>query len=263
MGLIYEIIQYPVLIVYLAGANNYTWLHFTDGRKQLVSKPLSYFEKRFPTFLRVHKTTIINPQYVWDWQCPLRRRMAGTIRMQGGTVLPVGRRRWQEVIKKLTFSEQKEAELEGQHHYRSVIFLTDDEAKALLLRQSLEQQCLDCLVHIIKPTVPLAELMQTLPDNELPVLILIDARTGVTDRLATLHQLKKERRTAFIPALLLIDENAGDVIEKGYAAKANSVVPVPNQASSNHHTMFVEVLAQVIRYWLSVTALPEPVPVTS
>lgn len=268
MGVIHEIIEYPVLITHMEGANNYTWLYFRDGRKQLVSKPLRYFEQRMPDFLRIHKTALVNPQYVRDWQAPPRRRMAGFIRMQNDTVLPVGRRRWEEVVQKLAKSSVESTESVASTSYRSIVFLTDDQTKSLLFQQTLEQQCPDCLVHTIKPNVPLPELMRALPDNELPVLILLDARTAVNERLTALQRLKIEPRTAIIPTLLLVAENAHSVVEKGYANKANSVVMVSEQSPpalpsagrqpAGRHATFVQAVVQLAQYWLSVTALPLP-----
>ncbi|MFD2569586.1 LytTR family transcriptional regulator DNA-binding domain-containing protein [Spirosoma soli] len=268
MGLIRETIQYPVLITYMTGANNYTWLNFRDGRRQLVSKSLSYFERHLPGFLRVHKTALVNPQYVRDWQEPPRRRMAGTIRMQGNIELPVGRRRWDDVVQQLLAAEENQQPVAvAESEYRSIIFQTNEQTKALLFQETLEKQCPDCLVHTVKPKVPLPELIRILPDNELPVLILLDASTDPGERLSTLQRLKVEPRTAFIPTLLLVTENANDIIEKAYARKANSVVPIAypekgSQHAAGQHTLFVQKVTQLARYWLSVTALPLPRPST-
>lgn len=252
MALIGDIIEHPVLIEYLAGASNYTWLHFQNGRRQLISKPLRYFEERLPDFVRVHKTALINPNYVRHWQAPPRRRMAGSVQMASNVVLPVGRRRWTDVAQILNSLASAPTDAPAPVHYRSVICLTNDQTKALLLQQTIEQQCPDCQAYCLSNGDSLPDLVRVLPNHERPALILLDARTSLVGRLATLRMLKSDPATASIPTLLLVSPDAPDVVEKGYAEQANSVVPV-----SAHNGEFVQAISRLIHYWLVITRLPE------
>ncbi len=67
-----ESIHQPALLLYLTGANNYTWLQFQSGKRVLLAKSLTYFTERLPQFVRVHKTALINPAYVTELEPPLR-----------------------------------------------------------------------------------------------------------------------------------------------------------------------------------------------
>lgn len=54
-------------IISLEAQVNYTKIHFTDNRQLLIRKPIGELEKLFisyPTFIRVHRSFIINTYYV-------------------------------------------------------------------------------------------------------------------------------------------------------------------------------------------------------
>ena len=52
MSVIKPALQHPERIAYFAGANNYCWIHFRDGEKKLLAKPISYLESQLPDFIR-------------------------------------------------------------------------------------------------------------------------------------------------------------------------------------------------------------------
>lgn len=252
MSFISKIIEHPVLIAYLTGANNYTWFHFRDGKKLLVSKSLSYFEDRLPDFVRIHKTAMVNPQCVQVVHEPLRRKASGAVELSCGTRLPIGRRRWMEVADTLMHITGLSEKAHNIHH-RAVIFVTNDDVKGLLLQQAIESQCPDCLVHLVTRGAHLPELLRNTPDYELPVLILLDARSAPRDRLRTLHVLKKKDRTARLPTILLVAKDADNEVYEGYVEQANSVVAI-----SDFNSAFVQTISQLSRYWLNFSALLLP-----
>jgi len=251
MGLIRDILEHPVLIEYMSGANNYTWLYFQDGRELLISKPLRYFEKQLPDFIRVHKTALVNPQYIQELQVPPRRRMAGAVRMSSEVVLPVGRRRWIDLEKNSPVNKVEPIEMSIRKSRRPVFYLTEDEAKALLFRQTVEDQYPNYIVHCLDQDMRLPELLNGLPDSELPALILLDARTAGSSQIRRLNLLKSDPRTALIPTLLLVNSTAREEVDYGYAEKANSVVMVPEQNNA-----FVSTINRLTHYWLTVMELP-------
>lgn len=53
-------------IVLLRGDVNYTIFHFLHGREKMVARSIKFFEKLLEThgFLRVHRSFIINPNYI-------------------------------------------------------------------------------------------------------------------------------------------------------------------------------------------------------
>ena len=56
-------------VVLLEGNINYTILHLENGRKEILSHTLKFYETFLKShgFLRVHRGYIINPEYVKDY----------------------------------------------------------------------------------------------------------------------------------------------------------------------------------------------------
>ena len=79
----------PDDIIYIAGENNYSVLHFTSGKKLMVSKTLSTVEKMLLdyTFLRVHKSYLLNLKHIVRYV----KTDGGYIEVQGGDQLSVSR----------------------------------------------------------------------------------------------------------------------------------------------------------------------------
>ena len=51
-------------IVHVEGAGNYSRIHTQNGQVYLTAVILRLMEQRLPTFRRVHKSHLINPDYV-------------------------------------------------------------------------------------------------------------------------------------------------------------------------------------------------------
>lgn len=266
MQFIHQLLEHPSLLAYFSGANNYTWLQFRNGERRLLAKPLTYFEERLPAFIRVHKTALINPACVLSVLHPQRAKMAGCVRMQDGTELPVSRRRWHDVLELLRTNrdETTAAELllnelvspeqipnQGAPYVPpSLIVLAVMTVDALLLtRQCLEAFSPSCLLQHVEWGAALANALLLGPAQERPALILLDARTNRADRMLTLRALKSHARLRAIPVVWLAAP--GDDTMQAYALDANSVVVVPNELAS-----FVQILEQLCQYWLMVVQLP-------
>jgi len=88
----------PNEIVYVSGENNYSVLHFSDGKKLIVSKTLSTVEKTLEnyTFLRIHKSYLLNLQHIVRYV----KADGGYIEVVGGDQLSVSRTK-RAVIKEL------------------------------------------------------------------------------------------------------------------------------------------------------------------
>jgi DNA-binding LytR/AlgR family response regulator len=89
MGRVYETVQKPECIVYLTSESNYTWIYYDDGTKELFSRHLSWFERYLPTFVRTHKSVLVNPAFVSNVE-----RQLSVLILQNGKSVPVSRRRW-------------------------------------------------------------------------------------------------------------------------------------------------------------------------
>ena len=266
MQFISQLLEHPSLLAYFSGANNYTWLRFRNGERRLLAKPLTYFEERLPTFIRVHKTALINPACVLGVEHPSRTKMPGLVRMHDGTELPVSRRRWNEVIQLLEGSSEDVSAptmampdlppVERKSNKRvpytppPLVVLTVMTGDAVLLtRERIGLSGLNCLLQHIEQGAELASSLLLSPVKERPGLILLDSRTNRPDRMLTLRALKSHPRLRSIPVVWLAAP--GDDTTQAYAQDANSVVVIPDGPAS-----FKKIIEQLCQYWLTVVQLP-------
>jgi len=82
-------------ILYCHSDNGYTTFFFTDGRKVVVSKSLSYYEDLLPesVFLRTHQSFVVNQRYIDKYH------KDGILVMRGGDEIPVSKRKRDEIIR--------------------------------------------------------------------------------------------------------------------------------------------------------------------
>lgn len=259
--LINQLLEQPSLLAYFTGADNYAWLQFRNGERRLLAKPLVYFEERLPTFIRIHKTALINPDCVTNLQPPPRPKMAGSVRLLDGIELPVSRRRWHKVFQLLQtdygLSDSQNGSFlnrASQDHY------AEDASEPLRVQLImsgdtflLTQHCLNGLgvPYTLQSTQCGAELASVLllsPPEEWPSLILIDARSNRADSVLALQTLKGHPRLRAIPVVWLAAP--GHDMMQAYLLDANSVVIV-----SEEPTAFVKTLKELLQYWLTVVQL--------
>lgn len=253
-----DLIRQPDMLTYLTGANNYTWVQFRSGKRVLLSKSLTYFADQLPNFVRIHKTALINPTYVMGLQPPPRPKMAAAVQMHDGTLLPVGRRRWLEVAKILqpyVAPDEPEPALVSapepnqsiEPTTRTVVAVATEDTQQLF-RQILASFEPQYALQEITMGVALPEWLLLNPISTWPALIVLDARTNLTDRFLTLQALKNNERLRAIPVVWLVAP--GDESNRAYALNANSVVVVRNEPTS------FAVVERMCRYWLSTVRLP-------
>ncbi|RZM23586.1 MAG: LytTR family transcriptional regulator [Pedobacter sp.] len=244
MGLIINTLKHPVLISYLSGANNYSFVHFRTGEQLLISKSLRFLEKQLPDFIRIHKTLLINPECVKKLQHHPHLKTSGAVVLEDDTILPVSRRQWPILVQSVWANDVPNVEPE-----RSVAFISNDFTKSLLLRQLINNHWPLTLLHVIENGAFLSQLL-VMAETERPVLLLIDLRQALPSRLTLLRELKETPRLRRLPVVLLISPNTG-FTRSGYALHANSVVIMPNDNGE-----FVNMMEQVCSYWLTMASLP-------
>ncbi len=86
-------------IVSIQADSNYSIIYKPDMQKIVVTKILKDFEDILSDqqFIRVHKSHIINLQYVIEYSAA----DGGIVKMQDGNVWPVSRRQWDMLLKKI------------------------------------------------------------------------------------------------------------------------------------------------------------------
>ncbi|MFD1139773.1 LytTR family DNA-binding domain-containing protein [Larkinella insperata] len=93
--------RWPALITpeltHLSSCDNYTYLHYKDGSKKLMSRTLKEWQQRLPHFLRIGRRFLVAPDHITGWSddfttgyinnqpFKVSRRAAGTLRKEGPT----------------------------------------------------------------------------------------------------------------------------------------------------------------------------------
>lgn len=91
----------PAEIVYLEADSNYTVFHMQSGNKIVASKTMGDFEMQLPgNFFRIHKSFLINLERVIEFI----KKDGNSVLMSDGALLPVSRRKVQELMQALLTS---------------------------------------------------------------------------------------------------------------------------------------------------------------
>ena len=266
MSVIKPALQHPEQISYFAGANNYCWLHFRNGEKKLLAKPISYLESKLPDIIRVHKTVLVNSIYIKSLHQPPRKKMAGEVHLDSGEVFPVSRRRWLQVVealqnrdKVLTPAEVTRLANEpvapsekgnNESTALSVLLVTDDREKAQRVEQMIKAKWAAHGVMTMTQSALLVDLLTQSPEQEHPTLIVLDARTATLERLHTLRRLKEDLHLNQIPIVLLVLPTDQLVID-GYQHQANTVISMPKD-----YQLFEQTIERILHFWLRTVTLP-------
>ena len=85
-------------ITYLSADINYTFIYFTNAPRQLHCRSIAYCFDSLPGFVRIHKSSVVNPAFVSQVRGPKTEKMEVLV---GKEWLPVSRRRKMDVIQQL------------------------------------------------------------------------------------------------------------------------------------------------------------------
>ena len=93
----------PAEILRLEGDNNYTWVIFVDGSRQLISQTLKRYAGSQQGLLRIHKTHVVNPNYIQQvYYQPVDKAATGRfLLLKTGELLPWSRRCWRVYRQKI------------------------------------------------------------------------------------------------------------------------------------------------------------------
>jgi len=92
-------IVFPVTdLMFIPATGNYSWLHWNDGQRILLSRTLKYYEPQLPDgwFVRPHRSCLVTIHYIERMEY-LYRDKGGLLHLRSGAVLPVSRRRWEAI----------------------------------------------------------------------------------------------------------------------------------------------------------------------
>ncbi len=206
----------------------------------------------------MHKTVLLNPAYVSQLFPPATKKMAGRITLTGGIDVPVSRRRWAEVVARLQPSplDDDVQPVPGASFVASskpatkdILLVTDDVETARIVEQTVRQHGSEYQCQVAKDSQFLPNYLESLSAKDQPILLLIDARTAVTERLFLLGKLKKNSALCHLPVVLLAANEP--MVVNGYRHQANSVLSFPVNSQPSQ-----PMLERVCRFWLRMAALP-------
>ena len=263
-------LQSPEQIAYFLGNNNYCWLHFRQGEKRLLTKPLRYLEAQLPEFIRVHKTVLLNPCYIKSLRQPPHYKKGGEVQLESGEVFPVSRRRWPTVLERwqqpATLAAGHQAVAQPPHPPASppmisqppasesttlaIVLVSNDKEKAQRVEQLIDQHWSAYQFKALQAGSSLVDVLDQSAAVDYPALILVDAQTKTFERLQLLRGLKASPQLRQIPVILFVSPSDPLLVE-GYEYQANSVILLPPR-----YALFEELVGRLLHYWLGVVALP-------
>lgn len=82
-------------IVWVRAEGNYSWIHFSNGHRYLGSQTLKWYEQRLTSFLRIHKSSLVNPDHIVAVE--RRDNNEWHVVMSDRAAVPVARRRYKAV----------------------------------------------------------------------------------------------------------------------------------------------------------------------
>lgn len=99
MSLQLAIILSRAIIVRIEASGNYATVYTLQGKQYLLSKSLGTLSRQLPQFWRVHKSHLVNPDYIIGSIQSVRRK--SVLRLTTGVTVPVARRMKGTVCSKL------------------------------------------------------------------------------------------------------------------------------------------------------------------
>lgn len=237
----------------------------------MLAKPISYLETQLTEFIRVHKTALVNPACVEKLQQPPRQRMAGSVQLEGGIILPVSRRRWREVASALqpylSPGEEMAVDIpepdntvpplitpvksvDSSYPPTRTVLLATEDSNTQSIKWALESRWPQYVLHTSVQSSHLPRVLSLLSADDLPTLIILDARTSTLERLNTLQQLKEHDQFGQIPIVMLVPPT-DDAITDSYRRRANSVISIPDSQAPLGLT-----IERISQFWLRTAALP-------
>ncbi|WP_461149595.1 LytR/AlgR family response regulator transcription factor [Spirosoma pulveris] len=91
-------------IEYLEAKGNYTWVHITRNKPLLVAITLKQMARRLPTFLRLHKSLLVNPGCILAYRAHLAD--PPFVQLSRERRLPISRRQHKQLRHRLAAYER-------------------------------------------------------------------------------------------------------------------------------------------------------------
>ena len=140
---------------------------------------------------------------------------------------------------------------------RAILLVEDNPDDALLMLRALKKNDVVGEVVVARDGVEALEYLYSYGRYEgreadvMPRLILLDLKLPRLDGFQVLKRLRSDRRTRFLPVVILTSSDEHRDMVEGYGLGANSYVRKPVDFEK-----FLEVVAQLKLYWLNLNESP-------
>lgn len=132
-----------------------------------------------------------------------------------------------------------------------IVLVEDNPNDAEMMMESLSDQHMDDLVHILKNGAEAFEYFFGAPDSNhngasrQPRVIILDLKLPKVSGLEVLKKLKTEKKTQDIPVVIFTSSDEKHDREESYRLGANSYAVKPLDSDE-----FARVVSEICRYWL-------------
>jgi CheY-like chemotaxis protein len=142
----------------------------------------------------------------------------------------------------------------------TILMADDDEDDRELTRDAIQDPSLAREMRFVVDGQDLIDYLrrqgaysQPSADSPRPGIILLDLNMPRMDGREALAEIKSDESLREIPVVVLTTSSDEGEVQRTYALGANSFITKPAS-----HTGLIEVMRNVIKYWLEVVELPEP-----
>lgn len=136
---------------------------------------------------------------------------------------------------------------------RSILMLEHDDDDRYITQTAFEENRFGVQLHFVNNSDDLFAFLISCERSFLsyPALILINHDARPANAVDILHDLKRDPRYSHIPVVVLSGTLNNEILQKCYAAGANSIIRKPSSG-----TEIIEKISTFVRYWFNTVELP-------
>lgn len=134
---------------------------------------------------------------------------------------------------------------------RNVLLVEDNPDDELLALRVIRKTTSMCDVSVARDGVEARAILESLPDERLPDLILLDLKLPKVNGLEVLRYIRENSRTRLLPVVVFTSSGEGRDIRAVYELSGNSYVRKPVD-----YRDFSETVRKICDYWLEENISP-------
>ncbi len=136
-----------------------------------------------------------------------------------------------------------------------VLLVEDNPNDILLAKRAFKKFCLDSKIIVAHDGIEALEYLLGNGDENgckaLPAVVLLDLKMPRMNGIETLQEIRKHRKTANLPVIILTSSDEEQDMIRSYKFGANSYIRKPID-----YNKFQELVQQLGLYWLTMNEVP-------